>query len=121
VTTSLPVVHLELHTGDLPRARALCEQLCGWSSELIETVSGSYLALKLGSDLGGGIVECGTTRALWLPYVEVSQIDTATEMARQLGASVLIDAHEGPAGWRSVVATPETGEIALWQQKGCRP
>lgn len=120
-TTSLPVVHLELHTGDLPRARALCEELCGWRAERMETASGSYLALELGGGLGGGIVECGTTRALWLPYVEVNQIDTATELARQLGAAVLLEAREGPAGWRSVIATPGAGEIALWQQKGCRP
>jgi predicted enzyme related to lactoylglutathione lyase len=120
MTASLPVVHLELHTGDLPRASALCEQLCGWRAERMETASGSYLALELGSELGGGIVECGTTRALWLPYVEVSQIDAATNLARQLGASVLLEPREGPAGWRSVIATPEAGEIALWQQKGWR-
>jgi predicted enzyme related to lactoylglutathione lyase len=121
MTASLPVVHLELHTGDLPRATALCEQLCGWRAERMETVSGSYLAFELGGQLGGGIVECGTARALWLPYVEVSQIDTATDLARQLGASVLLEPREGPAGWRSVIATPEAGEIALWQQKGWRP
>jgi predicted enzyme related to lactoylglutathione lyase len=120
MTTSLPVVHLELHTGDLPSASALCERLCGWRAERMETASGSYLALELGSKLGGGIVECGTTRALWLPYVEVNQIDTATDLARQLGACVLLEPREGPAGWRSVIATPEAGEIALWQQKGWR-
>ena len=121
MSASLPVVHLELHTGDMTRARALCEQLCGWRAERMETASGSYLALELGSELGGGIVECGNTRALWLPYVAVSQIDTATDLARQLGASVLLEPREGPAGWRSVVATREAGEIALWQQKACRP
>jgi predicted enzyme related to lactoylglutathione lyase len=56
-----------------------------------------------------------------LPYVEVSQIDAATDLARQLGASVLLEPREGPAGWRSVIATPEAGEIGLWQQKGWRP
>jgi predicted enzyme related to lactoylglutathione lyase len=30
---SSPVVHLELHTGDLPQARALYAQLCGWHPE----------------------------------------------------------------------------------------
>ena len=117
----MPVVHLELHTGDLPRARALCEGLCGWRAERVQTTSGSYLALGLGGRLGGGIVECGTSRALWLPYVEVSQIDTATALARRLGASVVLEPREGPAGWRSVIATPEAGEIALWQQKGWQP
>ena len=122
MTASLPspVVHLELHTGDLARARAVYAKLCGWRAEQIEIVNGSYLALELGNNLGGGIVECGTRRAVWLPYVEVARIDTVTDLARRLGASVLLEPREGPAGWRSVIATPEAGEIALWQQKGWR-
>src|SRR5919106_2051788 len=112
-----PVVHLELHTGDLPRARALYAELCGWRPERIESPSGSYLALELGGGFGGGIVECGTRRPLWLPYVQVAEIAEATDRARQLGASVLLEPREGPAGWRAAVATPEGGEIAFWQPK----
>ena len=56
-------------------------------------------------------------RPLWLPYVEVPRIEAATERARDLGAAVLLDPREGPAGWRSVVATPAGGEIAFWQAK----
>jgi predicted enzyme related to lactoylglutathione lyase len=112
-----PVVHLELHTGDLSHASAFYAQLCGWRPQRIDTRSGSYHALGLGGGFGGGIVECGTPRPLWLPYVEVDRIDAATHRARGLGASVLLGPREGPAGWRSVVATPEGGEIALWQPK----
>lgn len=112
-----PVVHLELHTGDLPGASAFYEQLCGWRSERIDTQSGSYLALGLGRAVDGGIVECGTRRPLWLPYVEVDRIDEVTDRARRLGASVLLGPREGPAGWRSIVATSEGGEIAFWQSK----
>src|SRR2546426_10272341 len=101
---SNPMVHLELHTGDQQRARAFYAELCGWRSERIEARCGSYLALDLGRGLGGGIVECETPRPLWLPYAEVAQIDEATERARLLGASVLLEPREGPAGWRSVVA-----------------
>jgi predicted enzyme related to lactoylglutathione lyase len=115
--TSKPVVHLELHTSDLQRARAYYAELCGWRPEQIDAREGSYLALELGGGLGGGIVECGTERSLWLPYVEVPDADAATERARRLGASVLLEPREGPAGWRSVVATPAGGEIAFWQQK----
>jgi predicted enzyme related to lactoylglutathione lyase len=114
---SNPVVHLELHTGDLQRARAFYEGLCGWRSERIETGCGSYLALELGGGFGGGIVECETRRPLWLPYVEVTEIAAATERARLLGASVLMEPREGPAGWRSVVAVPTGAELALWQPK----
>jgi predicted enzyme related to lactoylglutathione lyase len=112
-----PVVHLELHTGDLAGARDLYAELCGWRPEQIDTRHGSYVGLEMGRGLGGGIVECPTTRPLWLPYVEVADIAAATERARHLGASVLLDEREGPAGWRSVVRTSTGGEIAFWQSK----
>jgi predicted enzyme related to lactoylglutathione lyase len=114
---SKPVVHLELHSGDMERARAFYSQLCGWPQERIEGGSAPYLALELGRGLGGGIVECPTERPLWLPYVEVDRIAEATDRARWLGASVLLEPREGPAGWRSVVRTPTAGELALWQSK----
>jgi predicted enzyme related to lactoylglutathione lyase len=117
LTPSTPVVHLELHTGDLQRARAFYAQLCDWRPDRVDTRHGSYLTLELGGGLGGGIVECATERPLWLPYVEVTEIAQATDRARDLGAAVLLEAREGPAGWRSVVATPAAGEIAFWQPK----
>ena len=93
-----PVVHLELHTGDLPGARAFYAGLCGWRPERIAVPSGSYLALEMGDALGGGIVECAARRPLWLPYVEVDRRGAATERARELGATVLLEPREGPAG-----------------------
>jgi predicted enzyme related to lactoylglutathione lyase len=112
-----PLVHLELHTGDLPRACAFYAGLCGWRPERIDAGCGSYLALDLGAGIEGGVVECETRRPLWLPYVEVAEIAEVTERARLLGASVLLEPREGPAGWRSVVASPAGAEIAFWQPK----
>jgi predicted enzyme related to lactoylglutathione lyase len=113
----MPVVHLELHTPDGEGARDFYSELCRWQPERIETGHGSYQAVEMGRGLGGGIVECATGRSLWLPYVEVRDIAAATAQARRLGASILLAPREGPAGWRSVVATPAGGELALWQQK----
>ena len=93
-----PVVHLELHTGDQARASAFYASLLGWRRQLIEAGHGSY-------------------RPLWLPYVQVDQLQASTEHARQLGASVLLAPREGPAGWRSVISAPQCGELALWQPK----
>jgi predicted enzyme related to lactoylglutathione lyase len=111
------VVHLELHTGDLPRARAFYKDMLGWRPEQIHAREGTYQALEMGGSVGGGIVECETGRPLWLPYVEVDRVDRATERARRLGASVLLVPREGPAGWRSVVRSRDGSEIAFWQQK----
>ena len=111
-----PVVHLELHTGNLPRACAFYARLFGWRAETIRAGGCSYLALSMGS-LDGGVVERDGDGALWLPYVEVADVEASTELASALGAAVLLEPREGPAGWRSVVATPAAAQIALWQPK----
>ena len=111
------VVHLELHTGDRDASSRFYSDLLQWQTERIDTKWGSYHALNLGLGLDGGIVECGTRQASWLPYVAVDRIDTTTELARRLGARVLLAPREGPAGWRAVLSTPAGGEIALWQPK----
>jgi predicted enzyme related to lactoylglutathione lyase len=112
-----PLAHLELHTGDRTAATAFYRDLLGWRTEHVEAAGREYLALDLGNGLGGGIVECGAQPALWLPYVSVPEIRATTERAERLGAHVLLEPREGPAGWRSVVAAPEGGEIAFWQSK----
>jgi predicted enzyme related to lactoylglutathione lyase len=110
-------VHLELHTADRDGAGAFYSELCGWRPQRIGLGDRSYVAMGLGGRVDGGIVECATGRPIWLPYVEVPGVECATDRARDLGAQVLLEPREGPAGWRSVVATPAGGEIAFWQPK----
>jgi uncharacterized protein len=105
------VVHLELHTRDLPAASAFYSRLLGWRPEWVETPAGSYFSVGAGY----GVVQCTTDRPVWLPYVEVERIDEVTDRARRLGASVSLEPREGPSGRRSVVTTPAAGEIALWE------
>jgi predicted enzyme related to lactoylglutathione lyase len=115
-----PVIHLELHTGDLPGAVNFYSRLFGWRPERIHAGSGSYLALGMGNGVGGGVVECESEPPLWLPYVDVPDVNRTTEEARELGGEVLLGPREGPEGWRSVVATPDGGEVAFWQGKNGR-
>ncbi len=117
-TSVNPVVHLELHTGNLSRACALYTRLFGWHTERVEVGPWSYLSLELGNGIEGGIVEGDRERTLWLPYVEVDDVAETTERARLLGASVLLEPREGLVGWRSIIAVPAGAEIALWQPKG---
>src|SRR5919201_5698867 len=81
-----PVVHLELHTGDLERARAFVCELLQWREDRVDTPCGAYRALDLGAGVGGGIVECGARPALWSPYLQVEQICDRTARAVELGA-----------------------------------
>ncbi len=115
--TRNPLVHLELHSPDLPDASTFYAELFGWRRERVRTERGSYLALDLAGPIGGGIVQCPVPRSLWLPYVEVDDVHRTTERARAMGAAVLLPPREGPAGRRSVIGTRTGGEIALWQPK----
>ena len=112
-----PVVHLELHTGDLAAARALYADLCGWRPNRVELPAGTYEALALSGEVGGGLVQCPVERPVWLPYVEVPDIDRASERARERGAVVVLGPREGYAGWRSVISSAAGGQLALWQPK----
>ena len=112
-----PVVHLELQTNNLARACAFYTGLFGWSAETIHAGTRSYLALDLSEAIQGGAVEGDRGTSLWLPYVEVEDIAAATERARQLGAEVLLEPREGPAGWRGVLTPPACAQVALWQPK----
>jgi predicted enzyme related to lactoylglutathione lyase len=112
-----PIVHLELRTGNLPRACSFYAQLFGWRAESVRVDQSSYLTLDFGDRVNGGVAELEAERPLWLPYVKVDCVDSATERARDLGAAVLLEPREGPVGWRSVVESPDGGEIALWRSK----
>jgi predicted enzyme related to lactoylglutathione lyase len=113
-----PVVHLELHTANLARACDFYSRVCGWRVERLAAGARSYEAFEWGpGDLAGGVVECGTERSLWLPYVEVAGIERATERAVAAGGEVMFGPREGPAGWRSVVRVPDGAELALWEPK----
>ena len=111
------VVHLELHTRELARACDFYAALLGWRSDTVRSRHGSYRALDLGGPCGGGVVGCRTPRPVWVPYVEVNDVIALTARAQDLGATVLLGPREGPSGWRSVVAEPGSGEVALWQPK----
>jgi predicted enzyme related to lactoylglutathione lyase len=112
-----PVVHLELHTGNLARASDFYTRVFGWSAETVEIGHCSYLSLKLGDAIDGGIVEHDGEGSLWLPYIEVADLMDVIERARALGAAVILEPREGPTGWRSILAVPSGGRIALWQPK----
>src|SRR4051812_50025913 len=69
---STPVVHLELHTGDLVRAHAFYSQLCDWHPDRVDTRHGSYHTPEPGRRLGGGHPEPPPRPPPWVPLREGS-------------------------------------------------
>src|SRR5687768_18084561 len=57
-STLFPYTTLFRSTGDLQGARDFYARLCDWRAESIAVPRGSYVALELGGQLGGGIVQC---------------------------------------------------------------
>jgi predicted enzyme related to lactoylglutathione lyase len=112
-----PVVHLELHTGNLSHASDFYTRVFGWPAKTVEVGHCRYLSLKLGDGIEGGIVEHHGEDSLWLPYVEVADLVEVIERARALGATVALEPREGPVGWRSILTVPSGARIALWQSK----
>lgn len=111
------VVHLELHTGNLPQACAFYTRLFGWRAETVHVGSASYVALDLGAAIEGGVVEDDIVHPFWVPYVEVADIAEAAHRATRLGATVALGPREGPTGWRCIVTAPDGARVALWQPK----
>lgn len=117
-----PFVHVELHTGDLAKAKAFYTQLFDWKLEDIAHPEGGipYTMIKVGEGTGGGMMINPVPHAPphWQAYVGVDDIKASTEKAKSLGATVLQDVMEiGEHGWISVIADPTGATFALWQGK----
>jgi hypothetical protein len=113
-----PFVHVELHTGDLARAKAFYSQLFGWELQDLPMPGGSYTMINVGEGTGGGMMSDPDVPPHWLAYVAVDDIAAATEKAKSLGATILQDVMEiAEYGWMSVITDPTGATFALWKPK----
>jgi len=98
-----PFVHIELHTGDLAKAKVFYSSLFDWKLQDIPMPDGgSYTMINVGEGTGGGMMSTPASGVPphWLAYVGVDDVAAATEKARALGAAVVQDVMEvaGMAG-----------------------
>ena len=91
-----PFVHVELNTPDPEKAKTFYSQLFQWQLEDVPNPaapSSSYTMIKVGSGTGGGIMrQIPGGPSGWLAYVEVDDIQAATQKAKSLGVPVLDEA-----------------------------
>lgn len=105
------------HNGRKPDAtKAFLESLLGFRADrgpggmtMLAAGGGPFAALGSKDDRYGD-------RDEWIPFVAVEDVDTATQRALALGASLLRDKSRGPAGEFSVVRDPGGAALALWKK-----
>jgi hypothetical protein len=116
-----PFVHIELHTGDLAKAKAFYSKLFGWKLEDMPMPGGgTYTMIGVGEGTGGGMMKKMSKEEppSWLAYVGVEDVASSTRNARELGATILQEKMEvGSFGWMSVISDPTGAVLALWQPK----
>jgi uncharacterized protein len=107
-------VWFDLRTKDVGEAGDFYEKLLGWNVQgqeghsMIAGDGGPWAAIA-------PHVSKNAKDAAWVPYVQVDDVDAATARATELGATVLHEAMDGPAGRHSTIRDTGGAPIALWQ------
>jgi len=93
------LVHVELATTDLARAKTFCGSPFGCKPDDVDSGGGrTYTIIGVGDGTGGDM----TTRpspgapSSWVAFAGVDEIGTATEKAGSLGATVMREPSEVP-------------------------
>lgn len=119
-----PFVHVELHTGDLARAKEFYSKLFDWKlQDAPMPGGGSYTLIQVGTGTGGGMTvnQAPGVPPHWLTYVGVDDVRASTRKAKDLGAKVVVDVMEvGDYGTMSVITDPTGATLAMWQPKSSK-
>jgi predicted enzyme related to lactoylglutathione lyase len=116
-----PFVHVELHTGDLGKAKEFYGKLFGWNLKDEAMPGGgnhgTYTMIDVGTGTGGGMMtsQPGMPPS-WLAYVGVDDVEASTKKAKELGAKIMVEPmNVGTFGRMSVFVDPTGATLALWQ------
>jgi predicted enzyme related to lactoylglutathione lyase len=90
------------------------QNLLGWTAS--EGPAGLTMLAGHAGPFAGLAKKDGAAAAGWIPYVQVDDVDGATNAAVKFGATVVSAKTRGPAGEYSVVRDPGGAAIALWQK-----
>jgi len=115
-----PFVHIELNTTDVDKAKGFYGQLFDWKLDDMPMADGTtYTMIGVGNGTAGGIMKHPMGGpSLWIPYVQVDDVVSATAKAKSLGANLIRDVTEIPnVGWFSIFMDPTGGVIALFKPK----
>jgi predicted enzyme related to lactoylglutathione lyase len=105
----------DLSAADAGTAAEFYRQMFGW--DIADAEVGGYRSW-IGGDpqpWAGIVAAAPGTAGQWLPYVVVDNLDRATKQAVSLGATIVREAADGPAGTSVTIADPGGAELALFK------
>lgn len=111
-TMAAPFVWFDLRTKDEALTLAFYQELLNWD---IEGGAGQPAMMKGAEGPWAAVAPSADGDSQWVPYVQVEDVDAATEKAGQLGAKIVSEKTAGPAGEYAVIADPAGAMLALWQ------
>lgn len=115
---------VDLQAHDLEAACQFYGQVLGWTSVPLDTQGGpAYQQFELDGKAVAGIgqmpaeLQSQGMPPCWNSYVNVEQIETVVERARELGATIVVPVTKiVEAGWLAFLRDPTGGQIGLWQK-----
>jgi predicted enzyme related to lactoylglutathione lyase len=115
-----PFVHVELLSTDVDEAKNFYGKLFDWKLEDMAMTDMTYTVIRVGEGTGGGLMKNPMPGApsMWVPYVDVDDLQAATEKARSLGAEVLKEnVVVEEMGSFSIITDPTGAMLGLWKTK----
>ena len=106
--------------NDVAKAKTFYGQLFNWKLEDMDLGHMTYTMIKVGDGTGGGMMQNPIPNApsMWLSYVDVDDLKSATAKAKTLGGKVMKDITEVPnMGSFSIITDPTGAMLGLWQPK----
>ncbi len=119
----------ELITTDVADAQAFYTKVVGWDAQDASTPGLPYTLFTAGKASASGLMELpdeasrkGATPR-WMGYVSVKDVDATADRLKALGGAVYVPPTNSNIGRISVVADPQTADLALVQglKTGQRP
>lgn len=103
------------HNGSEKASEAIkfYEELLGWKGS---AAPGGVTVFSGEAGPFAGVAPKDGASQGWIPYVQVEDVERATERAEKLGAKVLQKRTRGPAGEFTIVRDPGGAALALWQK-----
>ena len=115
-----PVVHFEIRSSDMAKAREFYGKLFDWEMKLEESMN--YTIVEVGKDgIGGGIMQAeeGKFPPYVAFYVQVDELAPVVKKAEELGAKILVPPTLIPnIGSFAMFTDFDNNMIGIWSREG---